>query len=306
MIFPPKLRKGDCVALVSPSSPLAADQPVERVAHAVEDLGFRVRIGDSCRGADAGGYGAGPAEVRAGDLNAAFADPTVRAIWCTRGGSTAARLLPLLDYRCIAANPKPFIGFSDITTLHLAFQRRCCMVTFHGPNANRALGWENEEDFSWRSLWAALSMDCCLPFQNPTGEAVEVIRPGRARGVLTGGNLALVAASMGTPWQVDPRGRVLFLEDVGEPVYALERSLNQLKLAGVFDQAAGVLLGAFTDWSNSYRPGYGPRELMGDFFACYPKPVLCNVRSAHVPVMATLPMGTVCHVDGEKISFIRC
>lgn len=303
MIWPPKLRKGDLVALVAPSSPLPESQPVEAIARAVEDLGFRVRIGPSCRGADPSGYGAATPALRAADLNAAFADPAVRAIWCVRGGSTSWRVVEKLDYRCIAQDPKAFIGFSDVTTLHLAIQRRSGLVTFHGPTANRALGWAGEEDFSWRSLWAALTMDCCLPLENPPGEPIRCLRPGRARGILTGGNLTLAAASLGTPWQIDARGRVLFLEDVGEATYATERALTQLKNAGIFDQTVGVLLGAFTDWHNSYEKDYGPEELFRDFFACYPKPVYANIRSAHVKTMVTLPLGAVCCITDKKICF---
>ena len=306
MIFSPKLRRGDLVALVSPASPLQPDQPVEEIARAVERLGLRVRIGDSCRGEAPSGYGAATAACRAADINSAFRDPAVGGIWCTRGGSTSASLLERLDYRAIAAHPKAFIGFSDVTSLHLALARRCGMVTFHGPTANRALSW-GEEDFGWRSLWAALTMGKCLPLENPPGETLLCLRPGRAWGPLVGGNLTLVAASMGTPWQVDARGRILFLEDVGEAVYATERALVQLQHGGIFHQAAGVLLGPFTRWRNDYQPDYGPLELMADFFADYPKPVVWNVRSAHVSPMVTLPLGAFCRVDGDRgaVAFFR-
>ena len=299
MIFPPKLERGDLVALVSPSSPLTADQPIETIASAVESLGFRVWIGDSCRCADPSGYAAAPAAVRARDINAAFGDPGIRAIWCTRGGSTAWRLLPLLDYELIAANPKPFIGFSDVTTLHMALQQRCGLVTFHGPTANRTLGWERD-CFSWPHLLEVVNMEGDLVIENPPEEPILALRPGQAAGELTGGNLSLVAASLGTPWQVDARDRILYLEDVGEAVYALERMLDQLRRAGVLDAAAGVVLGAFTSCRNAYREDYGPLELLRDFFSGFPKPVLCNVRSAHCSPMVTLPMGAMCRVDGER------
>lgn len=306
MTFPPGLERGGLVALVSPSSPLAASQPVEEIAEAVERLGFRVRIGNSCRHGDPCGYAAAPAAVRAGDINAAFGDPDVQAIWCTRGGSTAWRLLPLLDYGLISVNPKPFIGFSDITTLHMAFQQRCGLVTFHGPTANRTLKWESD-GFSWPHLLGTVNMGGELALENPPGEPVLPLRPGQAEGELTGGNLSLVAASLGTPWQVDACGRILYLEDVGEAVYALERMLSQLRYAGVLDEAAGVILGVFTGCGNAYREDYGPMELARDFFADYSKPVLCNLRSAHCEPMVTLPLGAMCRIDGEagSISFFR-
>lgn len=265
MIFPPELRKGDTVLLVSPSSPLTPDQPIEKIAEAVEGLGFRVKIGESCRCATSKGYAAAPAQVRAGEISAAFADPSIGGIWCVRGGSTAWELLPLLDYQLIAANPKAFIGFSDVTTLHMALQQRCDLVTYHGPTANRALKW-GKEDFSWSSLHAALEMGHCLEVQNPPDEPVKVLRPGRARGELVGGNLSLVTQSLGTPEQICARGRILYLEDVGEAVYTLERMFNQLLRAEVLESVAGLVFGTFTSCRNAYREDYGPEELLADFF----------------------------------------
>lgn len=299
MQFPPRLKKGDTILLVSPSSPLSAEQPVEEIAAEIEKLGFRVKIGDSCRGSTPSGYAAAPAKVRAADLNDGFADRAVNAIWCTRGGSTAWQLLPLLDYACIAAHPKPFIGFSDITTLHLAIQRRCGFVTFHGPTANRIFEWK-DDSFSWQSLWAALAMGRCLPIENPPGEEIKALRPGCASGRLTGGNLSLVTTSLGTPWQIDARNCILYLEDVGEAVYALEEMMWQLKYTGVLDSAAGLVFGDFTKCRNAYREDYGPEALLKSFFAGWPKPILYNVRSAHCRPMVTLPMGTMCIIDASQ------
>lgn len=305
MTIPPPLKPGGTVFLTAPSSPLSDSQPAADIAAAVERLGFRAVVGASCIApATARGYAAAPPAVRAAELNRAFADPGVDAVWCVRGGSTAWQLPPLLDAGCIAAHPKPFIGFSDVTTLHLFLQRRCGLASFHGPTANRVLSWGGD-DFSWRSLRAALSMGPCLPLENPPGEPVRVLRPGRARGRLTGGNLSLVVQTLGTPEQIDARGKILFLEDVGEAVYAIERMLHQLCRAGVLGAAAGLLFGDFTGCRNAYRAEYGPEALLADFFRDWPGPVVCNVRSAHCTPMATLPVGAVCRVEGEKIWFCR-
>ncbi|MCI9164629.1 MAG: LD-carboxypeptidase [Oscillospiraceae bacterium] len=305
MTIPPPLKPGGTVFLTAPSSPLSDSQPAADIAAAVERLGFRAAVGASCIApATARGYAAAPPAVRAAELNRAFADPGVDAVWCVRGGSTAWQLPPLLDAGCIAAHPKPFIGFSDVTTLHLFLQRQCGLASFHGPTANRVLSW-GEDDFSWRSLRAALSMGPCLPLENPPGEPVRVLRPGRARGRLTGGNLSLVVQTLGTPEQIDARGKILFLEDVGEAVYAIERMLHQLCRAGVLGAAAGLLFGDFTGCRNAYRAEYGPEALLADFFRDWPGPVVCNVRSAHCTPMATLPLGAVCRVEGEKIWFCR-
>lgn len=297
MIIPPKLKIGDTVALISPSSPLQPQESVEVIAEGVESLGFRVWVGESCHGAAKSGYAAATPAVRARDIHHAFADDTIRAVWCTRGGSTAWQLLPLLDYELIAAHPKPFIGFSDVTTLHMAFQQRCGMVTYHGPTANRVLRWGEKDAFSWPHLWEALQMEKCLRIENPVGEEIRCLRPGCAEGQLIGGNLALVMASVGTPWQIDAKNRILYLEDVGEAVYSLERMLTKLRYAGILDDAAGIVLGAFTSCRNAYRADYGPEELMRDFFADCDKPVMYNIRSAHCDPMSTLPMGMHCRID---------
>ena len=306
MIFPAKLKKGDTVALLSPSSPLSEKENVDLLAANVEALGYRARIGASCRGAAPCGYSAASPQLRADDIHAAFADPDVKAVWCTRGGSTAWQLLPLLDYDLIRANPKAFIGFSDVTSLHLALQQRCGLVTFHGPTANRTLRWgEGKDTFSWPALRSVLGMEGEMRVQNPPGEEIISLRPGRAEGELIGGNLSLVAASVGTPWQIDTKERILYLEDVGEAVYSLERMLCKLKYAGIFDSAAAVMLGAFTSCRNAYREDYGPDELMSDFFAEFDKPVLYNIRSAHCDPMVTLPMGARCVVEGSAVTLFR-
>ena len=303
---PPPLRRGDLIVLTAPSSPLGPDRPVEDVARRVEALGFRVRIGDSCRGRTACGYAAAPAAVRAAELNAAFADPEVGAVWCVRGGSTAWQLPSLLDYGAIRRCPKSFIGFSDVTTLHLAIWRRCRLATFHGPMASALLEPDGKaSSFTWDSFFAALGAWDCLTPENPAGEPVEVLRPGRAAGRLVGGNLSLAAASLGTPWQVDARGAVLFLEDVGEEVYALDRMLSQLRWAGVLSAASGIVLGTFTGCANRYRPDYGPRELMRDFFRDWARPVLYGVKAGHCTPMLTLPLGAMCRMDGERLRFTR-
>jgi len=299
MIYPSPPRPGDLIELVCPSSPLSEKENLEDIQSAVEALGFRVRLGDSCRSGTNCGYAAAPASVKARDINGAFADPAVKAVWCIHGGSTAWRVLPLLDYELIARNPKPFIGFSDVTTLHMALNRRCGLVTFHGPTANRVPNWTGADDFSWRSLQKALFLEHGLQIGNPPEEPIRTLCPGQAGGELAGGNLSLVAASVGTPWQVDAKGRVLYLEDLGEGVYSLDRMLSHLQYAGILEDAAGLVFGAFTNCRNAYRDSYGPEELLRDFFAGWRKPVLYNVRSAHCSPMVTLPLGAMCTVDGD-------
>ena len=302
MIFPPALQPGGTVLLTVPSSPLSADKPIEAIVAAVEALGFRVRTGAACTAAPmASGYAAAEPRIRANDINQGFSDPSIDAVWCVRGGETAWHLLPYLDYAAIAAHPKPFIGFSDVTTLHLAIQQKCGLVTYHGPTAGCALLW-SDDPFSWQSLRAAMHAAGDFPIENPPGEPIRSLRPGRARGVLTGGNLSLVTQTIGTPDQIDARDKILYLEDVGEEVYAIERMLSQLHRSGVLSSASGLVFGAFTDCPNSRNPAYGPEELLRDIFRDWPRPVLYNVRSAHCTPMVTLPLGAPCTIDGEAAS----
>lgn len=294
------LKSGDTIALVALSSPLVAGQSATAIQRALEVRGYRVWMGESLSASTPCGYAAAPPEIRANDLHRAFCDPEVNILWCVRGGSSSAQILPLLDYDRIAAHPKPFIGFSDVTSIHIALQQRCHFPTFYGPTANRIFQW-GEADFSWKSLRAALqTRDSMMHWENPPGEMAEVLRPGEAQGVVRGGNLSLIAASLGTPWQMDARGCILFLEDVGESVYALDRMLTQLRYAGIFDAAAGVLLGTFTDCRNAYCDSYGPAELLRDFFADYPKPVIANVRSGHCTPMVTLSLGKFYRIIGHS------
>ena len=204
MIFPPQCKKGGTVLLTALSSPLTGGQSIADIAAGVEGLGFRVQVGETCQASTARGYAAAPPELRARELHNAFASPGIDAIWCVRGGSTAWQLLPLLDSGLIAANPKPFIGFSDVTTLHMALQQRCGLVSYHGPTANRVPDWGTDR-FSWPGLLSALEMTGALPIENPPGEPIHVIRPGRAQGgtswTLRGGfSIWRMWERQSTPW----------------------------------------------------------------------------------------------------------
>lgn len=303
MIYPPAFHPGDTVALVatsSPPSPQNAAETVARTVAALERRGYRVWRAPSLGVATERGYAAAPADMRAADLHAAFRDPSIRAVWAIRGGSTAMELLPLLDYDLIRAHPKPFIGFSDVTALHAVLPARCGFVTFHGPVAKHLS--EEPDDFTLRSLFDTLDMGASRTVQNPPGMPLCALRGGVAEGELTGGNLSLLTALMGTPYQPDTRGKILFLEDVGEAVYRLDRMLRQLRFGGVLDDAAGIVLGDFTNCRNSYREAYGAPELLRDFFADFDKPVLMGLRAGHCRPTVTLPMGCRCRLDGDRAS----
>ena len=249
---PKALRRGDAIGVVVPAGPVDREK-IDRALERLRERGFRPKTyGDIYRRR---GYLAGNDATRAAELMGAFADQDTAAVWCARGGYGISRVLDRLDFDMIRQHPKVLIGFSDITALHLAIHQRTDLVTFHGPNLQDGFGKTDDMPAaSEASLWQAV-----LAEQQATAESgykldladnikanIRTIHDGAARGRLTGGNLSVLAALMGTPFEIDTAGRILFLEDVGEQPYRVDRYLSQLRLAGKLQAAAGVLLGSFS------------------------------------------------------------
>jgi muramoyltetrapeptide carboxypeptidase len=231
-------------------------------------------------------------------------------VWCARGGYGVARLLDRVDFDVIRRHPKVFIGFSDITALHLAINQQTGLVTFHGPNLQDGFGKADDmlaanETALWRAVWAEEQPS---PRSGYTLEAIETnhdalraIRPGRATGRLTGGNLAVLAGLMGTPFEIETTGRILFLEDVGERLYRIDRYLAQLWLAGKLQEAAGVLIGSFSYDGEPADPPEALAELFDDYFGRLKVPVLAGFPTGHTRINLTLPMGALVEIDaGDK------
>ena len=246
---PARLRRGDLVALVAPAKVTYDRDTVRVAAENLEALGLRVRVGEHVLSRY--GYLAGRDHDRAADINAAFADDEIRGVVALRGGWGAARALPYVDFDAIAGHPKVVLGYSDITSLLNALYARSNLVGFHGPN-----GISPWTEFATREMRRVV-FDAETPLmRNPRVRhdtlavreyRTHAIVPGRARGRLVGGNLTLLAALAGTPYFPDATGAIVFLEERGEYIYRCDRMLTQLALAGVFEKAAGVVLGGFTD-----------------------------------------------------------
>src|SRR5258705_4560439 len=256
LIKPRRLAPGQTIGLVAPSSAPNEPDRIRFAAETIESLGFRVRSGAHLRDRD--GYLAGSDADRARDINAMFTDDAVDAIWCVRGGYGASRLLPALDYELIRRKPKALIGYSDITALHMAIQRHVGLVTFPGPVAWRAFT-PYTLDALRRVLWHAETPARLAeppPFERREGQVdwahrVVTLVAGKARGRLLGGNLSLMSHLSGTPYLPDLRGSIVFLEDVEEAYYRVDRMLTQLWLAGALDDVAGMVLGQVTDFGPS-------------------------------------------------------
>lgn len=296
---PPRLRAGDTVALVSPASTLASDEGLGAAEYWIRGMGLVPKPGPNAAGR--WGYLAGTDEQRAADLNAAFADPEVKAVFAVKGGWGGARILPLLDWTTIRANPKLLVGYSDVTSLHLAIAARTGFASIHGGNATS--GWRKA---SWESLWRlAFAGDTPVlggaAVEDETGRAARTITGGRASGRLLGGNLTILSTLMGTGWVPDMRGAVLFLEDVNEAEYRVDRMFQQLKLAGVLQGLAGVIFGQCTrctDGEPDYT-GFTLDQLIDQYFAPLGIPAITGFNSGHVGNQLSLPSGARVELDAD-------
>jgi len=245
ILFPPRFAVGDVIGLAAPASPPDKPELIEETINRFTALGFQVRPGKFLR--ERTGYLAGGDEERAADINALFADPEVRAIFALRGGYGSCRILPLLDYAAIRANPKPFIGYSDITAMHLAILKMSGLVTFHGSNASSAFTPGNDK--TCRAMLIEPSDPARSPILFSRDEVsdakLKTVVPGRATGRLLGGNMTCLLRLIATPYEPDFHGAILFLEDTGEKAYRVDGMFTHLRLTGILSQIAGLVVGQF-------------------------------------------------------------
>ena len=300
---PPRLRAGDMVGLIEPAGFTADAFDLALVSETIAAMGLKPKPARHLL--DRHGYFAGRDEERAADVNAMFADPDVRAVFAVRGGWGCARILPFLDFTMIRAHPKLLVGFSDITALHLAFAARAGFPTIHGPNA--ASSWSR---FSW-DAFRAVAFDGATPtLTNPPGKEdrlvqragrIRTFRGGQASGRLLGGNLTVLAALMGTPWLPDFGGAILFLEDVDEAPYRIDRMLTQLALAGVLGSVAGVVFGQCTgcDAKEASYGGFTLSELLQQHLAPLGVPAFQGAAFGHVANQFSLPVGVRAEIDAD-------
>lgn len=287
------LRAEGVIGLIAPAGPATLD--VEKAGQWMRARGYELRIFTGVYERD--GYLAGSDKVRLRDLHAAFADPDIDAIFCLRGGYGTPRLLDGVDFALLAANPKPFVGYSDITALHLAISRYAGFVTFHGPMLNADLLGDKQQPTE-SSLFSLLrgQLGAGSVLAHPVAYPLTTVEPGIASGRLLGGNLSMIAAVMGTPFEIDAEGIILFIEDVNEPIYRIDRLLTHLRLAGKLAQVRGVLVGDVAGVDSAALD-----RLLKQTFASLCIPVLSGWRSGHCDPNLTLPMGALVRLDaGEQ------
>ena len=300
-IQPPAIKKGGTITVVAPAGPVYQRDSFERGIASLERLGFRVRYNE--RIFESSRYLAGDDHARAEELMRAFEDPSTEAIIGLRGGYGCSRLIPLLKTTRLRAHPKIFMGFSDLTTLHLFFRRRFGWTTFHGPMAVSP----SLIDIAQNQANHLFSL-----FTDPEYRPVLSVAeseswvPGIAEGEVTGGCLSIVAASLGTRYEINTEGKILFLEDNGEPPYRLDRMLTHLHLAGKFRSLAGVLLGNFLDCEPA-QSDYSSSDILRDILTKLNVPILANFPAGHGNDNWAIPFGCNVRMDAytRTIEFLK-
>lgn len=300
LIKPERLRRGDTVGLVSPATAAFETQPIEIMQEGLEALGLEVRLGENFYARH--GYFAGEDEARASDINTFFRDPDVRMVFA-RGGWGAARVLPLLDFDLIAANPKILLGYSDATALINGVFAQTGLVTFHGPSPLDRFSAEQFER-------VIMDGDAAI-LQNPddidddklvqTEHRVQTLRSGKARGRILGGNLTVLTAILGSDYVPDFSDAILFLEDVNEAVYRVDRMLTQLSLNGVLKQIQGLVFGRCTECDSGTSFGSLTLEqVLEEHIGPLGIPAFSGSMIGHIDQQFTIPLGIDVEIDADR------
>ncbi|WP_339869467.1 LD-carboxypeptidase [uncultured Algoriphagus sp.] len=302
-LLPKAIKKGDTVGLVAPSAAMADRMQFTFAQEALEALGFQVKLGTNLK--KRYGHLAGTDEERASDLNEMFADNEVKAIICIRGGSGAARILPLIDYKSISKNPKPLLGYSDITALHCAIHAQTGLITFHGPMGSGSWNSFNVDQFE--KIFIEQEK---VTFENVHAESddlvvksnrIQTLKGGIAEGKILGGNLSVLTAISGSPYYPDFKDAILFIEDVGEDPYKMDRMMSTLKLNGTLDQIKGFVFGQCSDCEPG--GGYGSLTLdqvLDDYILPLNIPAYSGAMIGHISKQFIIPVGANVQIDADK------
>jgi muramoyltetrapeptide carboxypeptidase len=284
--YPVGLQQGDTIGVVAPASHFDRDK-YEKGLQIIKSLGYQIKepqgVFDKKR------YLAGEDDHRARLLHELFADADTKAIFCIRGGFGCMRMLPHLDFDEISSTPKILLGFSDISALLVALYQHCGLITFHGPSITTI---SETPDKILEDTWQLLTTGSC-----PTNHIAQgyAIHGGKATGPLVGGNLTTLCHLVGTPYELFAEGRLLFLEDLGEQPYRIDRMLSQMKMAGCFRGIKGLLLGAFTKCGDIEVI----HEIVAEIFEAYHIPILTGLQCGHIPGNQTIPIGITATLDAD-------
>jgi muramoyltetrapeptide carboxypeptidase len=299
----PPLRPGGTIGVPAPASPWDERSEVERGRRWWESKGYRVKLAEGIWDRD--DYVAGDPKARARDLQSMFADPEVDAVQVFGGGYGSGEVAPFVDHEVIAANPKPFVGYSDITVLHLSMARHAGLVTFYGPGMG-SMGSPKRTSFTFDALLRALSDVSPLGTipPRPDDDFVGALGSGRATAPLVGGCLWLIVDSLATPWEIETDGRILFFEDLHTPPWQADSELTHLRNAGKLDGVAGVVIGEMfecEEWRFP-QPWLRSRSMEDVFeyhFGRMGIPVLFNLPLGHGKHLSTIPLGVTASIDAD-------
>lgn len=305
-LLPLPLKKGDKVGIISPSAATADRIQFQFAQETLEALGFEVQLGKNLK--NRRGHLAGTDQERSNDLNEMFADQDIKAIICIRGGSGASRILPLIDYKTVKRNPKPLMGYSDITALHNAIHAKTGLITFHGPNGTGSWNSFNVKQFENMFFNQQL-----VTFENEAVKGddliikqnrIQTISSGKAKGKILGGNLTVLTALSGTTYLPDFKNAILFIEDIGEDPYKIDRMMSTLKLNGTLDKINGFIFGQCSDCSPS--GGYGRLtldDILDDYILPLGIPAYKGAMIGHVPKQFIVPVGAEVEMDADNGTF---
>ncbi|WP_187370327.1 S66 peptidase family protein [Bacillus massilioanorexius] len=295
-----KLKMGDTVGIISPASPCDEESLQKGIVY-LEGLGLRVKLGKNVY--NQYGYLAGQDEARLADLHNMFADKQVKGIFCSRGGYGTARIAAQIDYQMIARNPKIFWGYSDITFLHTTIRQNSQLVTFHGPMIASDIAkdeWDRMSSFYFEQIFHQEKI-----VYDEKIAPIDVLVEGSAEGELVGGNLSLLVSTLGTSYELDTKGKILFIEDIDEQPRSVDRLLNQLLMAGKLQDISGFVIGDF----HNCKPKQKAKSLTLDqvishYVQLVNKPTLKGLKIGHCFPNISIPMGTSASINTEKKQLI--
>ncbi len=286
-----RLKKGDKIGIIAPAGPIKEDELKEGI-RILKDHGFQIELSRSLFKSSNLGYIAGSIKERVDDLHEMFERKDIKAILCARGGYGSMQLLEYIDYELIKKNPKMFIGYSDITALHLAFLKKIRFITFHGPMLKDLVYLHH---YYLKMFFFAIKGE--MP-DNITEKRANTLIPGTTEGILIGGNLSIISHLIGTPYLPILDNMILFLEDINEPYYKIDRMLTHLKLSGIFKNVSGLILGLFKNCGKQDLIEQIITEILSDLDF----PILSNFSIGHSDKNLTIPLGIRVCLDAEKKS----
>lgn len=293
-----KLNKNSTIGIIAPSGPFKADTLLN-IEKGFNNLGYNVVFGESLK-SQVRGYLSCDDETRINDIHNMFLDKNIDAIFCIRGGYGTLRIIDKIDFDIIKNNPKIFVGFSDITLLLNNFNKKSKLICFHGPMAGQI---NKLDELSFNSLFENINMNDDILIKDD----LKVMNYGACRGELVGGNLSLLVASLGTEFEIDTKGKILFIEEINEYMYKIDKMITQLILCNKIQECNGIILGDFNNCKKSNEDDPSLYELLEERLKKFNKPIIYNLKSGHCSPNITLPIGRICEMncDNLTIKFVK-